>query len=43
MVVSIGSIQRQGIYLTEEVQKATKDVIAKIKEIVENEVVVTGD
>ena len=39
-VVSIESIQQQGIYLTEEVQNATAGVIAKIKEMVENEMVV---
>ena len=41
LVVSIASIQQQGIYLTEEVQHATAGVIAKINEMVENEVVVT--
>ena len=39
-VVSIASIQQQGIYLTDEVQHATAGVIAKIKEMVENEMVV---
>lgn len=41
LVVSIASIQQQGIYLTDEVQSATALVISKITEMIENETVVT--
>ena len=41
LVVSIASIQQQGIYLTEEVQRSTTLVISKINDLIENETVVT--
>jgi len=43
IVISIASIQQQGIYLSDEVQDVVPDVISKIKELLDKEVILRNN
>jgi len=43
IVISIASLQQQGIYLSDEVQDVVPDVISKIKELLDKEVILRNN